>query len=601
MSAWWVRLGRHALPHSSGLGTVLVLMLVGVAFDALRPWPMKILVDSVLAGRPLPEGTEWIASLPGGSSSAGLIAWLALAGVVLFLALRLTAILQSYLQSGVGTQMVYSLGGELFTRLQQLSLGFHSRRRVGDMVRRVVNDSTCAQSLVISVALPVLTAIATLVVMFTVMWRLDSSLALFAIIVTPILGILIRLFDRPMMENTYRQQQLEGEMMALAEQTLTAMPAVQAFGREERNDADFRQLSQRTLQAYLTATRSQLQFKVGVSGVSAVGTALVILLGGFHVLAGALTLGSLLVFLSYLASLYVPIETLAYSSAGFASAAAGARRVLEVLDSEEMVKEEPGAPALPVVRGHVRFEEVTVGYESGRPVLHEISIEAHPGETIALVGPTGAGKSTLVSLIPRFFDPWSGRVSIDGHDVRSVQLKSLRAQIALVLQEPFLLPLSAAENIAYGRPGATREEVEAAARAANADEFITRLPEGYDTVLGERGATLSGGERQRLSIARALLKDAPILILDEPTSALDAGTEALLLEALERLMSGRTTFIIAHRLSTIRGADRIVVIENGRAVEQGTHQELIAAGGTYQRFQPEMLRTIQQMTGENKA
>jgi ATP-binding cassette subfamily B protein/subfamily B ATP-binding cassette protein MsbA len=424
----------------------------------------------------------------------------------------------------------------------------------------------------------------TLVVLFTVMWRLDSSLALLAIVLTPILGILIRVFDRPMTENTYRQQQLEGEMMALAEQTLTALPAVQAFGREERNDTDFRLLSQRTLQAYLRAIRSQLQFKVGVSAVSAAGTALVILMGGFHVMAGALTLGSLLVFLSYLASLYVPIETLAYSSAGFAAAAAGARRVLEVLDSEEMVKEAPDAAALPMVRGHVRFEEVTVGYEPGRPVLHEISLEAHPGETVALVGPTGAGKSTLVSLIPRFFDPWSGLVLIDGHDVRTVQLKSLRAQIALVLQEPFLLPLSAAENIAYGRPGATREEVEAAARAANAHEFIARLPEGYDTVLGERGATLSGGERQRLSIARALLKDAPILILDEPTSALDAGTESLLLEALERLMSGRTTFIIAHRLSTIRGADRIVVIENGRAVEQGTHQELIVAGGMYQRF-----------------
>jgi ATP-binding cassette subfamily B protein/subfamily B ATP-binding cassette protein MsbA len=359
---------------------------------------------------------------------------------------------------------------------------------------------------------------------------------------------------------------------------------VQAFVREEHNDAGFRQLTSRTLQAYLRAMRSQLNFKIGVSAVSAIGTALVIIVGGSHVLAGTLSIGSLLVFLSYLASLYAPVETLAYSSAGFASAAAGARRVLDVLDSEEMVHEVPGAPALPEVRGDVSIEGVTVGYEPGRPVLHDVSIEARAGETIALVGPTGAGKSTLVSLIPRFFDPWSGRVVIDGHDVRSVSLSSLRSRITLVLQEPFLLPLSVAGNIAYGRPGASDEEIEAAARAANAHEFIERLPEGYETVLGERGATLSGGERQRLSIARALLKDAPILILDEPTSALDAETEGLLLSALERLMSGRTTFIIAHRLSTIRNADRIVVIDGGRVVEQGTHQELAGAGGTYQRF-----------------
>jgi ATP-binding cassette subfamily B protein/subfamily B ATP-binding cassette protein MsbA len=424
--------------------------------------------------------------------------------------------------------------------------------------------------------------------MFTVMWRLDRSLLLIALVAVLPLAVIIRLFTGPMTERTYQQQQLQGEMMALAEQTLTALPIVQAFNREEYEDRRYRALSQRSVTAYLRSIVSQLQFKIGANTVTAACTIMIMMVGGFHVLQGSLSVGSLLIFLTYLGSLYSPIETFVYSYAEVSSMSVNARRVLEVLESEDQVRDSTAAKPLSATasgtRGHVRLENITFGYEPGRPILRGISMEALPGETVAIVGPTGVGKSTLVSLIPRLFDPLEGRVTIDGCDIRDVQLESLRGLIAIVLQEPFLFPLTIAENISYGRPGASREQVIAAARAANAHAFIERLPKGYETVIGERGATLSGGERQRLSIARALLKDAPVLILDEPTSALDAQTEAELLEALERLMRGRTTFIIAHRLSTIRHADRIVVLKEGRVAESGTHDELMEVGGFYYHF-----------------
>jgi ATP-binding cassette subfamily B protein/subfamily B ATP-binding cassette protein MsbA len=321
-------------------------------------------------------------------------------------------------------------------------------------------------------------------------------------------------------------------------------------------------------------------FKFFVGLVSALGTAGMMYLGARYALSGHMTAGTILVFLSYLASLYSPLESITYTASTWQGAAANADRVIEILDIVPEVRDLPDAREMEV-RGHVRYEAVTFGYETGRPVLHGVSFEAKPGEVVAIVGPTGAGKTTLVNLLVRFFDPWAGRVTVDGHEVREFKVKSLRQQVALVLQEPFIFPLTAAENIAYGRPDAPRERIVAAAEAASADGFITRLPEGYDTIIGERGATLSGGEKQRLSIARAFLKDAPILILDEPTSALDARTESLLLGALKRLMQGRTTFIIAHRLSTIRNADTILVIDEGRIVEQGRHADLMIRDGLY--------------------
>ncbi|KYC37139.1 multidrug ABC transporter ATP-binding protein [Scytonema hofmannii PCC 7110] len=588
MKQWWLRLVRYALLRWRGLVFVLLLMLMNVGLNVLKPWPLKLIVDSVLGNQSLPHTIVWFKTFSGAESDIQLLGWLAGSTIVLFLTSEGVRLLQDYVGAGVGSQMSYDLGAALFDRLQHLSLRFHNQNRAGDLVRRVMTDSICIRNLAMGVFLPVVTSLVSLVAMFAVMWQINRLLSLISLLVAPPIVLLIWVFNQPMIERTYQHQQFEGEIMALSEQTLTALPIIQAFGREAHEDERFCYLSRQALQAYLHAILAQMQFKVGVSGVTAVGTAIIMLVGGFQVLDGSLSIGSLLIFLSYLTSLYMPMETLAYMSSGFAAAAASAMRVLQVLDTKDEVQEVTGASPLRSqpgrARGYVCLEGVTFGYEQGRPVLQDVSFEAQPGETIALIGETGVGKSTLVSLIPRFFDPWSGRVLFDGVDIRSVQLKSLRSQISLVLQEPFLLPLTIAENIAYGRSSASREAIVAAAQAANADNFIQRLPQGYDTVIGERGATLSGGEKQRLAIARALLKDAPVLILDEPTSALDAQTEFLLLEALERLMAGRTTFIIAHRLSTVQRADRIVVLEQGRVVESGTHQALLNARGLYYRL-----------------
>jgi ATP-binding cassette, subfamily B, bacterial len=588
MSIKGLHLARRARLHGRGILLAVLLVNFGVALEVLMPWPLKLIIDNVLTLQPLPGPVYWIALLPGGGTPSALLAWLAAATVMIYLASRAVQGSLDYLQAGVGARLTYGLGADLFNHLQHLSLRFHSKALTGDLVRRVTTDSECVSELLFGVFIPALTAMITLIAVFLVMWQLDPLLAFMSFLVAIPMCLLIRLLAPRMTERSYRQYDLEGQIMAHVEQTLSAMPVVQAFAREDYEDRSFRQLSQRTIQAYLRSLSSQLQFNVGVAATTALGTAAITWIGALHVLDGTLSIGSLIVFLAYLASLYAPLETLAYLSSSYASAAASARRVVELMRTREGVWDTPTTKSLPAPTGgqcgHVLVENVTFGYEPGRPVLESVDLEARPGEIIALVGATGAGKSTLAALMLRLFDPWEGRVTLDGNDLRDIQLSSLRSQIAVVLQEPFLFPLTVEENIAYGRPEANREEIASAAIAAEADAFVRRLPQGYDTILGERGATISGGEQQRLAIARAFLKDAPVLILDEPTSALDAGTEAHLLEALERLMVGRTTFIISHRLSMIRRADRIIVLQDGRVAEAGSRDALLSKGGIYARF-----------------
>jgi ATP-binding cassette subfamily B protein/subfamily B ATP-binding cassette protein MsbA len=480
--------------------------------------------------------------------------------------------------------MVYDLAADLFACLQQHSLRFHAQSSVGDNIRRVTADCACVATILRDALLPAASSCVSLVVMFLILWKLSPSLTLLALIVVPFMALVFRRYARPMLEGSYRQQEIEGRIYEVVEQTFSAMPAVQAFGREQWNEEQFKRATGDTLAITLSLTQLQLRFKILMGLATAVGTAGILWFGTRLALEGQFSIGSILLFLSYLGSLYAPLEAVMYSTSTVQGAAGSAQRVREVLNARREVVDQPAAVALRAARGHVVLEDVFFGYEAGRPVLREVSLDVRPGETIALVGATGAGKSTLVSLIPRFIDPWQGRVLIDGQNLRELKLKSLRSHIAIVLQEPFLFPLTIGENIAYGRPQATLAEIESAARAANAHEFIAKLAEGYETVIGERGATLSVGQRQRLSIARALLKDAPILILDEPTSALDAETEELLLDALERLIHDRTTFIIAHRLSTVRRANRIVVLHEGQLVETGTYEQLLARGGAFARL-----------------
>ncbi len=578
-------LSRYAWRRWTELAIVAGTMLLRIGLDVLKPWPMVFLVDYVIRGETTSPLLPRLADmLPGTHTPDNLIAWAVGATVLIFLLSWAVGLANAYANITLGQRMVYDLAADLFGKLQQLSLRFHARKSVGDNLRRVTTDCTCVSIIVKDALLPFVSALISLAAMFAILWRLDPTLTLLALAVVPYMALVFRFYAGPMMERSAQTQEIEGRIYSLVEQTFSAIPAVQAFGREEFNDARFRQATRDTLAATLTLTNVQLQFKILIGLATAVGTAGILWVGARHALDGQLTIGAILAFLSYLGSLYAPLETVMYGTSTIQGAAGSARRVREILETERELVDKPGATALRSVRGHVQIENVTFGYDPGRPVLRRLSLEVRPGETVAIVGPTGAGKSTLVSLVPRFFDPWEGRVLVDGHDARDIQLKSLRRHVALVLQEPFLFPVSIADNIAYGVPGATAAEIEAAARAADAHEFILRLPSGYQTVIGERGASLSGGERQRVSIARALLKNAPILILDEPASALDVETEDTLLEALRRLTKGRATFVIAHRLSTVRCADRIVALKDGQIVESGTHDELLARGGIYAVF-----------------
>jgi ATP-binding cassette subfamily B protein/subfamily B ATP-binding cassette protein MsbA len=547
---------------------------------------MKLLVDSALGSQPAPPPVNALFAFFGVSPDAvGLIIVAALASLGLYGLSSALDVGLTWAWSATGQGMVYDLSRQVFQRFQRLSLLFHQDRTVGDALSRLNEDTYCVYTLTSALLVEPAQHLFTLASVGILAWQLDPFLTLLCFALAPLMGGSALFFGARLKRRTRRNQEAKSRLMSFVHQTLTAMPMVQAFGTEARNGAQFRTLADEAVTLLQQGTLVNSAYGLVNGSVTTVSTALVLYFGGQQVLSGAMTVGSLLVLLAYLKLMQGSFQGLLTTYGQLKSTEANLERVLEVLETEPLVQESPMVRPLPSrVVGRVQFKGVTFGYQPDAPTLRDIDLEVLPGETIALVGATGAGKSTLVSLLPRFFDPWQGNILLDGMDLRQIQLKSLRSQISLVLQDPFLLPLTIAENIAYGRPAAARAEIIRAAELANADEFIRQLPQGYDTVIGELGATLSGGQKQRLSIARALLKDAPILILDEPTSALDVATEAAIMGALQQLMAGRTTFIIAHRLSTVQRADRIVVLDQGRIAEVGTHQALLDRRGLYFRL-----------------
>jgi ATP-binding cassette subfamily B protein/subfamily B ATP-binding cassette protein MsbA len=561
-------------PYRLSFAGALLQVFILAGFNLLKPWPLQLVIDDVLGGKHV----TW-QPLAGFSTTMLLI--VACVGlVVINLGAGLIEFLHNRTTIAVGQNMVNDLRGALYAQLQRLSLAFHSRQKVGDLMHRITADAFAVQTMLMNGLLPILSAVILLAGMLAVLIPLDAPLTLVSMIVVPALFLLIGTFNRKISAVATEVRERETLVYSLVHWAMQSIKIVQAFTQEEGEYRRFMGASEASLGATLRLYGWQTLYSAAVNGLIAAGTATVVYVGARSVLAGELTIGQLIVFISYLAQLYAPVNQLTQSWGLIAGASIGATRCFEILEVEADLKD--GTREFPPdgAQGEIEWRGVSFHYHRELPVLHQVDLRIAAGTKVAVVGPSGAGKSTLLSLLPRFFDPTIGSVLIDGVDVREYTLKSLRRQIAMVLQPPLVFPMSVRANIAYGRPEATDAEIEEAARLARIHDVVMRLPQRYDTVLGDT-ATLSEGEKQRLTIARAILRAAPILVLDEPTSALDVETETLVMAALERLTRGRTSFVIAHRLSTVRNADRIVVLKDGAIVEEGSFAALIARGGAF--------------------
>src|SRR5580704_8981298 len=555
----------------------------GVA-NLLEPWPLKIVLDNVLRSKAT-QGwlNNWILATFG-DDKLSVIKFAALAVLAIAVVGAGCSYVEKYVTTTVGQWVTHDLRRTLYSHIQRLSLAYHDHKQTGDLISRVTGDIDAIQSFIVSGLLDSMINSLTLVGMLGVMLYLNWQFTLIALSITPFLFLVVFSYTRRIKKASREVRKKEGEIVSVMQEVLSSIRVVKAFARE---DYEQRRLEEESLEGVEIGLRARsLKAKLAplVEVIVAVGTCLVLWFGARMALSGALSAGSLVLFIWYLGKMYKPMQQLSKMTDAYSKAVVGFERIREIFETDNEVKDLPGARRAPQFKGGIGFEDVSFGYEPATLVLKDVSFQIEPGQVAALVGPTGAGKSTIISLIPRFYDPTSGVVKVDGQDVRRFQQKSLRQQISFVLQETLLFHGPIWNNIAYGKPEATRAEILRAAELANAHEFIDKLPDGYNTILGERGVTLSGGQRQRIAIARAIIRNTPILILDEPSSGLDAASEKLVFEALDRLMEGKTSIVIAHRLSTIRRANTIFVVDEGTIVERGTHDSLMRAGGLYSQL-----------------
>lgn len=562
----------------------VALALASIAFNLLKPWPFKFIVDGILdTAKGTSEAREFVHRWFGEGNPAGAILGLSLAMVIISLLAGLVNLASNYLFIRVGLKALLKLRTDLYSALQSLPLKFHDSRRSADSSFRVAYDSQSIQTIYNKGFASILSSLVMLLSALAIMFRMNWPLTLTCLAILPFVVWAIRHYaERVRMQSTTIQER-ESDLLTLAQEGLSQIRMVHAFGREAFEVRQFRKRAAQSLEANMRLNMTSVASALVVGTLMAVGTALMYYVGALQVMkpGGAFTLGDLLVFSSYLLMLYQPLEQLTYTAWALEGATAGATRCFEVLDRDNDVPEAPGAGVLDKAEGRITFSDVSFGYTDERVIISNITFGIQPGETVAFVGGTGTGKSTLLSLVPRFYDPGTGTVAVDGHDLRTLTKKSLRSQIGMVLQDTLLFSTTVRENIAYGKPGATNEEILEAARRAQAYDFIMKMPQGFDSPVGERGGHLSVGQRQRIGIARAFLKDAPILLLDEPTSALDPTTEHAIMETIEELMRGRTTLIVTHRLATVHSLGRIIVLKDGRIVEDGSGPDLLSKGGTY--------------------
>jgi ABC-type multidrug transport system fused ATPase/permease subunit len=580
-----VKLLHYVAKHKLKIFYLIFLSLIGVGFEVLKPLPIKFIVDNVLSDQSLPGGISALFNSFGRTPDKIALLGICIASMVVFvLGNACISIYASHLTTKVCQRMVHELSLDVFDKVQRLSLSFYSKNKVGELLQRISGDVYVVYSLVASIILPSITALATLVGMFYIMATINLPLACIAICVVPALALLLYLFYKPMNDSTVEQYDLLGQLSAFMHQSLSSIKIIQAYSKENYTRDKFMRHSEQYSSAYVRSTKISVVYVILTGVITGLVSAIVIGVGAYNGLHGKISVGELFVFMGYIGALFGPVNSLSNTVATAVTIGARSKRIFELMDSKETVSEKLDAIDLKEVKGEIELHNVDFGYgrnNESKKILQDFNLKVSAGQIVAIVGPTGAGKTSLISLLLRFYDPWKGKISIDGIDISDVKISSLRSHISLVLQDSFIFPMSIKENISFGNPNATLDEITDAAKASQAHDFIMRLPQGYDTIASEGGISLSGGEKQRISLARAFLRKSAILILDEPTSALDVQTESKIFSALKKYSAGKTVFIISHRLSTIRNADVILTIKDGVIAEKGTHDNLISQDKLY--------------------